>query len=38
MLGRAFQVTQRVPGVSFEIDASVAPLGNPSCLSYHIVN
>jgi len=37
-VGRVYQVTQRLAGVSFEIRSSTAPLGNPACLSYHLVN
>jgi hypothetical protein len=37
-VGRVYQVTQRLAGVSFEIRSSAPPLSNPACLSYHIVN
>jgi len=37
-LGRVYQVTQRFPGLSFEVNSSLPPVGSPACLSYHIVN
>lgn len=37
-VGRVYQVTQRLAGVSFEIKSNSAPSANPACLSYHIVN
>jgi hypothetical protein len=37
-IGRTYQITGRTPGVGFRVSASIAPVGNPACLSYHIVN
>lgn len=36
--GRSYLITNRVPGVSFEVAVSSTPSGDPACLSYHIVN
>jgi len=35
---RAYYVTARTAGVSFQITSSVMPVTNPACLSYHIIN
>jgi hypothetical protein len=37
-LGRTFMVTNRTPGVSFEIATSLPSVGASVCLSYHIIN
>jgi hypothetical protein len=37
-LGRNYQITGRTPGVGFRVTASIAPIGNAACLSYHILN
>jgi hypothetical protein len=36
--GRSYLITNRTPGVSFEIIVSSAPASNPACLSYHLLN
>ena len=36
--GRTYTVTARNLGTSFTITASAAPMIDPACLSYHIVN
>jgi len=35
---RSYAVTARTTGVSFTITSSAAPVSNPACLSYYIVN
>lgn len=37
-LGRNYAVTQRTGGVSFVISTDVAPVANPACLSFWIIN
>lgn len=36
--GRTYRVTARTAGTSFTITASAAPVTNPACLSYSIIN
>lgn len=36
--GRTYLITNRAPGVSFDVAVSPTPSGEPACLSYHIVN
>jgi hypothetical protein len=36
--GRDYTVSARTAGTSFTITASAAPVTNPACLSYFIVN
>jgi hypothetical protein len=36
--GRTYTVTSRIAGTSFQITSSAAPVTNPACLSYLIVN
>jgi hypothetical protein len=38
ILGRTYLITNRMPGVGFTITTSAAPVTNPACLSYHVVN
>lgn len=37
-LGRSYVVTARTAGTSFTITTSAAPVTDPACLAYHIVN
>jgi hypothetical protein len=37
-IARIYAVTARTPGTSFVITSSAAPITNPACLSYEIVN
>lgn len=36
--GRTYTVTSRTAGTSFVITTSAAPITNPACLNYHIIN